>query len=415
MVLAFAMAAAGVVLISRLPREIRLLIVVGLALRLAGSQVYYQLSEWLYGFGDYTIYYRVGTIWAEVFWTGDAMPGYAEYLQNSVYLQDWCCTGFTVRASGFVMSLIGTDVHAAFLAFALFGYAGLIALAVAFARAHPAASLQRYLGWLVFFPSLWYWPAALGKDALMLGGLGFVVLGFIGKRGSLGWLPLVSGMTLIFMVRPQVAAVIAACMVVAHWSAGQSRWTLGRVAQLAIFIVGAALLTSFAGKVLGLELFSATEVESYLDNRGSASAYGGSAVQTGGGAVGALMGIVNVLFRPFLFEARSIASLLAALEITAFWGIIIWRRRDIAAFYRTHRHSRMLWFGIVFTAAYVLLTGLALGNLGLIARQRVHVFPFLLMFLAGGARVMAPLHDRLVPARPPAYQPGRPQFTSQPG
>jgi hypothetical protein len=134
---------------------------------------------------------------------------------------------------------------------------------------------------------------------------------------------------------------------------------------------------------MGVQLFDVQELEAYIDDRGTASAYGGSAVQTGSGLGGIGMGVVNVLFRPFLFEARGIAAFIAAAEVTALWGLALWNRKAILGFYRAHRTSRLMWFAIIFMAVYVLLTGMTLGNLGLIARQRVHIFPFLLMFFAG--------------------------------
>lgn len=376
-VLALALVLGAIVAHSRLPRPIRTLLLVGLVLRLVGSQIYYYLSEWIYGFGDYSMYYQLGTWWADAYFR-DSL---AEV--RSPYLQNWCCTGFTVRLSGVVFVLLGPTVNGAFLLFALAGYVGLVCLAVAFARAHPGIPLERYLVWIVFFPSLWYWPAALGKDALMLAGLGLAVMGYIGRRGSTGWIPLTLGLGLVFMVRPQVAVVIVACMILAFWMSGEGRWTLGRVAQGVGLFAGGIVLVVLASSAMGIELLDPQEVESYLDTRGSASAYGGSAVQTGGGIGGILMGIVNVLFRPFPWEARGVASLIAAVEIMALWGIAYWKRADIADFWRTQRKSRLLWFSLVFTLTYVVLTGLTLGNLGLIARQRVHIFPFLFMFLAG--------------------------------
>jgi hypothetical protein len=376
-VFALALVIAGMIVNSRLPARIRTLLVAGLALRVFGSQFYYYLSEWIYGFGDYSTYYHVGTAW------GDALLAGSTESVRSPYLQDWCCTGFTIRLSGLVMIVLGPTVNGAFLTFALAGYAGIVALAVAFARAHPDVPLERYLVWIVFFPSLWYWPAALGKDALMLMGLGLAVLGYVGRRGSTGWLPLAAGLGLMFMVRPQVSVVVVGCMVLAFWVSGDAPWTLSRVVQGVALFGGGILLTVLASGALGVDIFSAKEIESYLDARGSASAYGGSAVETGGGIGGMLMGIVNVLFRPFLWEARGFASLVAALEVTALWALALWKRAEIAAFFNSQRRSRLLWFAIVFTGAYVLLTGMALGNLGLIARQRVHIFPFLFIFFAG--------------------------------
>jgi hypothetical protein len=385
------------VLASRLPPRIKTLIVVGLALRIVGSQFYYYLTEWVYGgVGDYRIYFGYGDLWANAL-----LDGWLDSFR-SVYVQSWCCTGFTVRFTGVVTILLGRDINAAFMLFAMMGYAGLLSLAVAFARAHPNASLERYLNWIVFFPSLWYWPAAVGKDALMLCGLGLAVMGYAGHKGRTGWLPLALGLGLMFMVRPQVAAVAVACMTMGFWMASGLRWDVRRLFEGGALMVVCVLLISLAGNALGFQLLSVEEAGGYLDMKGSMSSYGGSAVTAGSGIAGAILGIVNVLLRPFVFEARSVTSLIAALEVTGLWLAFFWKRAAVMAFFRSQRRSKLLWFSLAFASAYVLLTGIGLGNLGLIARQRVHVFPFLLMFLAGarGARwTAARLAHRHKPAQ----------------
>ena len=372
-VLALAVFLTGIILQSRLRPQVKSLLVIGLVLRVVGSQVYYYLSEWIYGYGDYSTYHQVGVAWADGLLSGSLDS------VRSPYLVHWCCTGFTIRLSGLLFALLGPNVNGAFLVFGLVGYVGIVAIAVAFARAYPDVPLERYLVWIVYFPSLWYWPAALGKDALMLGGIGLAVLGYIGRRGRTGWLPLALGMALVFMVRPQVAAVLILAMMLAYWVGSEETWTISRVLRGVVLLGGGVLVLVLAGGAMGLELTDPREVEQYLDAQSSANAYGGSAVQGG-----MLLGIVNVLLRPFLWEARGVASLIAALEVTALWGLAIWKWADIKAFFLAHRRSRLLWFSLIFVAVYVLLTGIALGNLGLIARQRVHIFPFIFMLFAGG-------------------------------
>jgi hypothetical protein len=360
---------------TRLSPAIKSLLIAGLLLRIFGAQVYYQLTEWFYGgSGDYNTYFQDGGRWADALLGGTLDSFHSPYVQD-----DWCCTAFTIRLTGLLLIVLGATIHGAFIAFALFGFAGLIALAVAFHRAYPDVPVERYLRWVVFFPSLWYWPAALGKDALMLGGLGLAVLGFVGRNGRTGWVPLCLGTALVFAVRPQVAVVVGLSMGVAHWLAGDAKWTVSRISQGVALAVGGVVLMVLASGTLGMQLFSIQEVEAYLDTRSSASAYGGSAVETGG-VVG---GLVNVLFRPFLWEVRSMTSAIAALEVSALWGLAFWKRADIKAFFVAHRTNRLLWFSILFMVIYVVMTGIALGNLGLIARQRIHVFPFFLMFFAG--------------------------------
>lgn len=377
-IIAFAIAQSG------LRASLKQLLIVGLALRVVGSQVYYYLSEWIYGFGDYSTYFGVGWRWATAVVEGGTVA--------SPYLQETLGTGLMVRSTGVLLLGIGPSVNGAFMVFAMLGYVGIVALAVAFARAHPDLPMERYLAWIVFFPSLWYWPAALGKDAVVLAGLGLSVLGFIGKKRRISWIPLVIGTGLVFVIRPQVAVVVVAAMVVAYWLSSDEPWSIQRVFRGLLLGSAGLVMAYFAGRAMGFDLLNFQEVDMYLQARGSASAYGGSAVEAG-----PVAGLINVLMRPFPWEAGGVASMIAAAEIFSLYAIAVWKRNEIAAFFRSHRRSRFVWFGIVFIFSYALLTGMALGNLGLIARQRVHIFPFVLMFFVGSAqlnRAASPFRNR---------------------
>jgi hypothetical protein len=391
-ILALSLIIVALILLSRLDSRLKSLLVIGLILRLVGSQLYYYLSTAVYGFGDFSIYYFAGQAW------GDALlEGTVDQLR-SPYLTNWCCTGFTVRLTGLLLILIGPSFNGAFLLFSIVGYGGIVALAIAFSRALPDAPYHRYLAWIVFFPSLWYWPAALGKDALILAGVGLAVLGFVGRRRRTGWLCLSAGLAAIFVIRPQVAVVVIVAMGLAFWMSGEFSWNTKRVFQGLTLVAAGIVITVLASDSLGVQIYSVEEVTEYLDSRSTANSYGGSAVEAGG-----LLGIINVLFRPFIWEGGGLVSVLAASEITALWAFALWRRREIVAFFRDNRKNRLILFSLIFIVLYVVLTGMALGNLGLIARQRVHVFPFLLMFFAGISLVRRRTrHHRMPPAGVPA-------------
>jgi hypothetical protein len=173
------------------------------------------------------------------------------------------------------------------------------------------------------------------------------------------------------------------------------QWTLPRLAQACVLAAAGFAVVVLASQAMGVRLTSLQALEVYLDRRASVSAIGGSAIEaTGGTLAGLLVAPVNVLLRPFPWEARGVAGALAAAEIIILWTLFFVYRRNVVAFNRRYRHNRLLWFSVFFILAYVLLAGLALSNIGIIARQRVHVFPFLFIFLTGqviGHRASRPL------------------------
>jgi len=255
------------------------------------------------------------------------------------------------------------------------------------------------MAWIVLFPPLWFWPAALGKDAIVLCGVGLATLGFVGKHGRIGWLLLSAGVLLVFCVRPQVAATLAFAVAASFWMAVGVQWSAARVCQGALLLgagVGVIVLSSGA---IGVGLFDQEQVEGYLDRRANLSARGGSAIDEGGAR---WLAPINTLFRPFPWEVSSATTALASVEVVVLWGLAWFRRRKIMAFVRSQRRSRLFWMALVFVAVYATALGMSISNMGIIARQRVHILPFLFMFIAGGAASVARRPRRALHANHPA-------------
>jgi hypothetical protein len=99
------------------------------------------------------------------------------------------------------------------------------------------------------------------------------------------------------------------------------------------------------------------------------------------------LALVNIMLRPFLFEAHNFMALLTALEITAFWMIVWVRRKTFVYAIRNWRHDRLLRVAIPFVLFYSIALGMAVNNMGLIARQRIFIFPFLFLLIEAVPRV----------------------------
>lgn len=374
LVLALMFLIGGLVSASRLPRSVKVLVWVALLFRLVGAVSRFEVLQRVYGAGDATGYFGKGWRYAESFRRFDFSP----FTQGA----EWHGTGFVRSVSGLVLAVIGPGMFAEFLVFSLFAFVGLVGFAVAFHRAYPDAPLTRYLLWIWIFPSLWFWPASIGKEALVLMGLGLAVMGFVGRRGRVHWPVLAFGLFLMFAVRPQVVAVFLLAVIIAQWLSFDGRWTLGRIVQGALIIVLGFTGISFTMRTLGIEEFDVEGVQSYVETDTSRRVTRGTSVgEVAPGLKGAPKAAVNVLFRPLPWEATNMMVLISSIEILSLWAIVYMRRKALARSLRHWRTDRTLRLAIVFILAYSVALGMMVMNLGIIARQRIFLYPFLFLLI----------------------------------
>lgn len=371
------------------------LLLAGVALRIFGSLTRYEvLFRYYDGVGDAVRYYHDGLELARLVWE----------LEISLFSPDfwiatsqWWGTLFLVRISGAVLTLIGASLRAEFLVFALISFAGLYYIAKALARSQPdPASHHRFAAWLWFWPSLWFWPASVGKEAILTLAVGLTAYGYVGRGKGVAWIPFVAGLGLAFCIRPHVAAVIAVAALISHWLGSWDRVTFRRLAEVVLVLVLAFVALAGMREQFGLADADLEGVREFVEFRSEQTFSGGSQIGTVPlGPHGIPIAFVNVWMRPFPWDVHNATAAAAALEVLVFWGLVVYRRRAVWLALKSWRRHRLLLFALPLLAAYTLMIGLAFGNLGIIARQRVLVFPFMIAFLAA-----APDPQRM-PARQP--------------
>jgi hypothetical protein len=369
----------GLVAHSRIDPRTRSVVQLALALRVLGVLLYVGLVNYFYGGGDFQFYYERGLLYAEQIWNGNPS---AVLSGSGRWLGRWWGSEFVILVTGLVLTLIGPSLLGASLVFSLLACGGLLLFAAAFRVALPDVPQHRYLCWILLFPSLWFWPSAIGKEPLILLGLGLTVYAYVRPRGT-NWLLLATGLLLTTSVRPQVGAVAALSILVAQWLAFGGRWTVRKVAE---GVVVAALCTAgvwFAMTNLGVGIAQSEGVHEYVERRADVArrVEGSRATGVTLGLRGVPVAVSNVLFRPLPWEARNPLQLLAALEIAAFWVLAVLRRRQLLQALRGWRKDRFRRVALAFIALYAISFGFVVLNLGIIARQRILLFPFLFLFL----------------------------------
>jgi len=365
---------AGLAHASRLPRTVKTLLVGAIFLRLIGAIARHTVIEEFYGgVGDARFYFNTAREYALRFAQWDFSPFYDAMLWTRTSL--WG-TQFVTYPASLVVWAIGPSYLGSFIFFSLFSFLGLCGFVIAFRRMYPHVPLWRYARWVWFFPALWFWPSSIGKESLLLMGTGLAVWGFVGRNGRVNWLLLGLGTFLVFAVRPPYAAVLFFAVTLAFWLPAPGGWTAKTVLQgIVILVIGYfGLQGSF--QQMGVDGFDLGGIQNYMEAN-TALSEGGSQIEAVGPSItGVPMALVNILVRPFPWDVNNLMMAFAAVEIGFLWLVAYRRRRHLKYVLRNWRADRLLRLAVIFIPLYAVMLGLLLANLGIIARQRLFIFPF---------------------------------------
>ena len=276
---------------------------------------------------------------------------------------------------GTVITLIATNC---FLTF----WGGLVLTRLVYSLIPPPHSGNRILPIiLIFFPSVVFWSCSSLKEALMYWSIchicAFVMPPKSSKQGRWSFVLFVIGVFVGCGVRAHITFFwVFSVLIVKVWQ--KSFWKYG-----VIFLF---ILPLFLGQVrtkIHLDSFSSNVefAERYMDNyirrdKPSTFDYGGR------DPILVLDGAVNTLFRPFLWHFPNLRSVLSSIEI---WTIslsilFLWMRMSNEEWRRIFRNPAIWVACLVCIPFFAFFTYTV--NEGLIVRQRIQLYPALLVLLA---------------------------------
>jgi len=350
-----------------------LLLLLALVARPVGSMARYDLAREFYGHpGDALHYYESGLERSDQLLALDF-----SFLEEE---DRWWGTPALELISGLVLTVVGASIRAEFAVFGLASFLGIAFLVMALARAQPPPTTRGYLLMVAFWPSLLYWACSIGKEAVLVLATGIVTLGYVGDGRRARWGLAVAGIALAFVIRPHYAMVVAAAMAIAELLARRGRLDVRRAIEVVAVGLAALVVARLAFSQLGIEAYELSDVRAFVDEASGQTAQGGGEISLAEGALAVPLAFVNILFRPFLFEAHHVLALGSAIEMTVFWGVVLYRRRTSWAAVRNWRRHRFLRLALPLALLYTLMIGITFSNLGIVARQRVLVLPLLFAF-----------------------------------
>ena len=359
------------------------LVVWAFTAKLAGSLARYYMVAVLYQKGDSFEYHRWGSIFANS-WRSFAVP---------ISSSSQPGTAFTEIATGFLYAPYTPTMLGGFLIFGTVAFVGQLLFYAAFRRWAEGQVLKLYALAVFFVPSLVFWPSSIGKDALMVFFLGLSAYGasrLLHTYDFASLFLLAPGLFLTASIRPHVASIMGLAIVLAALFGKPPKQVEGspkRAVMLVAAMAGAALVLATFSATFGVTVEGGDgtqDPQAFLQDVSEQTATGGSEI-TGGAVASPLQlpqAIVTVMFRPLIFEARSIQTLMSAMEGTALLVIFLWKFPTMWKNKRLLREKPYLMLCFFYTGGFILGFS-AILNLGILARQRVQVLPLFLALIVG--------------------------------
>lgn len=354
-------------------------VILGFLAKLAGTFARYYMVTTFYGVGDSYRYYSVGTALAKQW-----RSGHVPHLTGSGSLG----TQVVESVTGALFALITPDMLGGFVLFAILAYLGQLLLYAAFRRHAQRRQLKIYAILILLLPSYAFWPSSIGKDALVLLGLG--ACAYLVARSleafEVRWLlGLAIALGAVGLVRIHIAALVVGAFILAALLAKAQVRDVGapmrRLVVLGAGVAAALVVIAVFPDVFGVDLRSGQDVDGFtadvVRRTSSGTAVEGGPVTSPADVPAAL---AHVLFRPFIFEASEIQHYFAALETAFLAGLFLWKLRSILRNLRRWRSNPYLVFSTFYTIGFAIAFSVV-RNLGIIARQRGQVLAFFLCFV----------------------------------
>ncbi len=297
-------------------------------------------------------------------------------------------TDFINFFTGVIYSVIGPSIFGGYLVYTFFSFLGSYYFYRAFRVAFPDRNKWPYILLIFFFPSILYWPSAIGKDAPMFLCLGLFAYGAaqILQTRLRGLLPLALGFVGALWIRPHIAAISILAFALAFFLPGARK----KPFHPAIYIIGLIAVGGLAWYLLpqvmtflNLKELSPNEIIAYLQQFQGFSYEGGSAFQAINlnNPLNYLMLPITLLFRPFPWEVYSIQALIGSIEGMLALGLVLWRIKSLGRAIVSSISSSYLRYVLIYIVAFIIIFA-AITNFGTLARERVMLYPFFFMFLS---------------------------------
>ncbi|WP_227514278.1 hypothetical protein [Psychrobacter urativorans] len=276
-----------------------------------------------------------------------------------------------------ISSMFTKTIEASYLNVTLiFNIFGLLGLAIFYLTIKGyLKEMSRYWVMIFFIPSMSFWSAGLGKDAISFFSTCLFLYAIAIKKRN--FLLISISFFFMFMVRPHIAFMMLISYIVYFIIKAKINLVF-KLLTLPVIAIGLVVSLSFVQQYVGLEDASLGDVGDYVDGRQNVNQGGGSSVDIA--SMSYPMQMFTYVFRPLPFEAHSAVALFSSIENTIILFLFIYIVYKSKFNFRSFIYNENLW---LFTYVFLTCTILALttANLGIATRQKWMFMPVLIYLL----------------------------------
>jgi len=321
---------------------------------------------------------------------GDALGYYSSSLSPGLEFE-LGTAAINVLTSLFT-SFLGLSLLGTFLAFNILGCIGLLAYDGALREAvrDKDPKLQLMATVIVLLPSVSFWSAAIGKDAISFLAAGTALYAALSLRRRAVLMAV--AILAMLLVRPHMAALLVTALAISMLRNQEVSFVQRTILGIGA-AVGCAALVPLAMQTSGLGVGADfLDLGDYIETRQQQNLQGGGAIDIS--RMSLPMKLFTYLLRPMPFEAHNLPSLAASLDnlvllLLVVVGLAGMIGRKTAS--RSDGNRTFLW--IYALASWVLLA-MTTANLGISMRQKWMFVPMLVFLLLSAAGRRAPAAER---------------------
>lgn len=304
------------------------------------------------------------------------------YFQEGIYGSRSLTPGtdFVIAFTSFLQEILGQSYLPVALACSMFGAIGLVIFDGCLqAVARNGGRLERlFASAFVFLPSLSFWSAGLGKDAIAFFAAALFSLAMFNIRRR--YLVIALSVVIMGLVRPHFAAIMIVAVAGAALIERDIRPTV-RITVVLVSLVLGAVAGPFVLNYVGLRgNINAEAIQEYMEERQGYNLEGGSSVDIA--SMNPILRVPAVMLRPTLLEARSLFLLVTGFENAVLTILFAWS----AVLLATRRASiqvRYWRFGLLYSLMGIAVLSQTVANLGIANRQKWMAFlPLLIICMS---------------------------------